>query len=318
MHHGLEMNTTRFIRRATQSEPPVDVSLGDVQRFWNDHPCDSHTSQAPRHDRAFFEDVAAERYRKEWHIPSMARFEQFAGRRVLEIGCGLGTDGAQFAAHGARYTGVDLTAESTGLTRRHLRFRNLPGQVAQTNAESLPFADESFDHVYSYGVIHHSPNTEQIAREMHRVLKAGGTMCVMIYHQNSVNYWFEIMFLRRLLRYCLRPTWAPSFFARLTGFDGDKLARQRERFLSPAARDPARWVSMNTDGPECPLAKVYTRASAGRLFEMFADVRCRAYFFDKSHYPLIGRLIPRALESALGRAWGWHLVVTGRKAGDAS
>lgn len=295
------------------SDTSMAVTIDRVQRFWNAHPCDGHRSRKPRGSLEFFREISAARYRHEWHIPAVARFECYRGKRVLEIGCGIGVDGAQFAGQGARYTGVDLTAESVCHTAQHLRLKGLAGRVMQANAERLPLAEASFDHVYSYGVIHHSPRTDRVVREIYRVLAPGGTFCVMVYHRDSINYWVEIMILRRMLRYLLAPAWAPAVLAVITGFDQDKLRRQREVFLSAAARDSARWVSMNTDGPDCPLAKVYTRRTARRLFADFADVRCRAFFFDKSHYPLIGRLIPRAVERLLGRAFGWHLVVTGRK-----
>lgn len=290
-----------------------DVSLAEVQSFWNEHPCDADTSRSAREELRFFEEVERRRYEKEWHIPAVAGFGAFRGKRVLEIGCGLGSDAASFAAAGARYTGVDLTREATRLTRSHLGLKRLPGGVVQTNAESLPFADGSFDHVYSYGVVHHSPDPDRIMKEVSRVLVPGGTVCVMVYHKSSINYWFEIMFLRRVLRYLLAPLWAARLAARVTGFPEEKVLQQRRLFLSPAARDPKRWLSMNTDGPECPLARVYTRTTGKGLLAPFSRLSARPYFFDKSHYPFVGRLIPRSLEGVLGRAWGWHLVVTGEK-----
>lgn len=291
-----------------------DASIEAVKQFWNANPCDSQVSSESWGSLAFFREITADRYDKEWHIPGVARFDQFRNKRVLEIGCGVGADACEFVKHAARYTGVDLTLAAVQLTTAHLKAKGLNGHALQADAERLPFGDKCFDHIYSFGAIHHSPNTEAIVKEMHRVLVPNGTLCIMVYHKHSINYWVEIRVLRKVLRYLLIPSWSPRVVAAVTGFEIGKVRRQRAAFLSAGAGDSAKWLSMNTDGPDCPLAKVYTRSSARRLFAAFEEVECHACFFNKSHYPLIGRLIPRFAEVALGRSVGWHLVVTGRKA----
>ena len=75
------------------------------------------------------------------------------------------------------------------------------------------------------------------------------------------------------------------------------------------------WISMNTDGPDCPLAKVYNRAEALKLFSSLQNLRTEVWFFDRTHWPLIGKLLPNAMTSFLGRRWGWHRIVYGKKAG---
>jgi ubiquinone/menaquinone biosynthesis C-methylase UbiE len=106
--------------------------------------------------------------------------------RVLEIGVGLGADHQSFAEAGAEMTGVDLTPRAIEHTRRRLELFGLKSQLACGDAEKLPFADASFDVVYSWGVLHHSPNTPQAFREVHRVLKPGGTARIMIYSKYSL------------------------------------------------------------------------------------------------------------------------------------
>src|SRR6476469_1588886 len=115
-----------------------------VRDFWQQHPCGTKFSDAEMGSREFFERVEKHRYEKEWHIPSAANFAGTRGLKVLEIGCGLGTDGAQFAKAGADYTGVDLTAAAVELARKRFELFQLPGTFQTADAESLDFADDSF------------------------------------------------------------------------------------------------------------------------------------------------------------------------------
>src|SRR5216117_3561541 len=125
-----------------------------VRAFWQAHPCGTKFSDAAMGTPEFFERVEAHRYTKEWHIPASADFASARGLRVLEIGCGLGTDGAQFAKAGAIYTGVDLTDAAVGLARQRFELFDQPGEFRTADAENLDFAENSFDLVYSHGVLH--------------------------------------------------------------------------------------------------------------------------------------------------------------------
>jgi 2-polyprenyl-3-methyl-5-hydroxy-6-metoxy-1,4-benzoquinol methylase len=281
------------------------VTLEQVETFWSQHPCGATDSNSTDR-RAYFEDIERRRYSRFRHIPEVARFEAFTGRRVLEIGCGVGTDGRQFARHGALYTGINLDEGSSRLAREAFAVFELPGAILKMNAEELTFPDESFDHVYSLGVIHHSPNPERIVAEMLRVLKPGGTVATMVYNKSSVNYYVEIQFLRRLLRYALLPAGAPRLIARLTGFSHAKLRRHREILFSERMT-PERWISINTDGPDCPLARVYTGSEIVATFAGagFSNVRTYVRFFDTEHYSFVGALIPNWLADAIGNRWGW-------------
>src|SRR5258707_2218953 len=130
-----------------------------VRAFWQAHPCGTKFSDAEMGTREFFDRVEVHRYTKEWHIPEAADFAGARGLKVLEIGCGLGTDGAQFAKAGAHYTGVDLTEAAIDLARRRFEISSLPGEFRVADAENLDFADDTFDQVYSHGVLHHTPDT---------------------------------------------------------------------------------------------------------------------------------------------------------------
>jgi SAM-dependent methyltransferase len=145
----------------------------DVRRHWDAQPCG--TRDIPEDDRArFFSDLERERYEWEPYIPPVARFARGRWRDVLELGVGAGTDFVNWVRQGARATGVDLTTRGVELTRERLALEGLHADVRIADGERLPFADESFDIVYSYGVLHHSPDTASAIREVRRVLRPGG------------------------------------------------------------------------------------------------------------------------------------------------
>ena len=292
----------------------METNIADVRGYWNANPCNSRLSQETDR-RRYFEEISRKRYQgRDWHVPIIAKFNSFRGKDVLEIGCGIGTDGIEFARNGARYTGVDLTPKSTELAAERFALFGVPGRFEVANAEErLPFADNCFDHVYSFGVIHHSPTPEKIIREVYRVLRPGGTLTVMLYNRSSINYYVEIMFLRRIFRWCLLPAFMPGALAAVTGFDRWKLEGHRDRLLRSKKLTKEEWISMNTDGPFCPLARVYGHQEAAALFNAFENVRQEIWEFNVDHWSFIGKAMPNSLVKWLGRHWGWHRIIRGRK-----
>ena len=286
--------------------------IKEVKSFWNANPCQSKLSQEAER-RRYFEEISQKRFQgREWHIPIIARFDSFRGKDVVEIGCGLGTDGIEFAKNGANYVGVDLTPKSVQLTRERFQLFGVPGRFEVANAEEgLPFRDASVDHVYSFGVIHHSPAPEKIVSEIYRVLRKGGTFTVMLYNRSSINYYIEIMFLRRLLRWCLLPKFMPRLISAVTGFDRWKLEGHRDLLKRKLSKEE--WVSMNTDGPFCPLARVYNQQEAAALFSAFENVRQEVWEFNVDHWSFIGRAIPDSVAKWIGWHWGWHRIIYGNK-----
>jgi SAM-dependent methyltransferase len=286
-----------------------------VRAFWQANPCGVKFADAEPGSRRFYELVEAHRYAKEWHIPAAADFAGARGLKVLEIGCGLGTDGAQFAQAGADYTGVDLTEAAVALARKRFALFDLPGKFQTADAENLDFADESFDLVYSHGVLHHTPDTARAIREIHRVLRLGGRAVVMLYHRNSYNYRVNISLLRRAGAQLLRWDGGVRLIHKLTGEPLDNL-QEHARLLRSQKKtylDDAEFLSQNTDGAGNPLARVYSREEAGALFQDFSEVTLKTYFFNKRWLPLLGKLLPRWLESELAARWGWHLWIYATK-----
>src|SRR6266498_6115423 len=124
----------------------MSTNVADVRNFWNSNPCQAALSQ-DKDRRRYFEEIARNRFeRREWHVPTVARFDAFQGKDVLEIGCGIGTDGFEFARNGASYTGVDLTPHSIELAKERFGLFGVPGRFEVANAEErLPFSDATFD-----------------------------------------------------------------------------------------------------------------------------------------------------------------------------
>lgn len=294
----------------------AEYNLKDrVRAFWQANPCGTKFSDAEPGTRLFYERVEAHRYTKEWHIPAAAGFSQARGLRVLEIGCGLGTDGAQFARAGADYTGIDLTEAAIELARRRFELFDLPGEFRTADAENLDFADDTFDVVYSHGVLHHTPDTERAVREVHRVLKPGGVAKVMLYHRDSYNYRINIGVLRRAGAHLLKTEPGLKLVHHLTGEPVESLREHARRIKedSESYLAPGEFLNQHTDGAGNPLARVYSRREAIELFRDFSEVELRTYFLNKRWLPLIGNVLPRSIESSLASRWGWHLWIYATK-----
>jgi SAM-dependent methyltransferase len=157
----------------------------EVRTFWEEGPCGAEHGVAEEGTPEFFAQVAATRDALEPFIGQYAEFESSRGKRVLEIGVGVGSDFIRFVRAGALATGVDLTEHSIELVRRRLELEGLTADLRQADAERLPFPDGSFDVVYSWGVLHHTPDSDRAIAEAQRVVAPGGRLCVMLYARHS-------------------------------------------------------------------------------------------------------------------------------------
>ncbi len=166
-------------------EKKVEDSKQQVFEFWNAGSCgeDLYLTSTKR---SGYEDQARSRYKLEPYILEFAKFELSKGKRILEIGVGLGADHQLFAEAGAILTGVDLTKRAIENTKNRFDTFKLQSSLSVGDAENLSFSDETFDIVYSWGVLHHSPNTPRAISEVLRVLKPGGTARIMIYSKWSI------------------------------------------------------------------------------------------------------------------------------------
>jgi ubiquinone/menaquinone biosynthesis C-methylase UbiE len=172
----------------------ADVSISEVEAFWNASPCNIRNSPYPVGSREYFDDLERRKYFVEPHIPSFADFDRWKGKRVLEIGCGIGTATISFARAGAHVTAVDLSSESAAVTRRRAEMFELDDrvQVHVGNAEQLSsfVPIEPYDLVYSFGVIHHSPHPDRIVGEIRKYMNAQSELRVMVYSRVSYKlFW---------------------------------------------------------------------------------------------------------------------------------
>jgi len=159
--------------------------IREVHDFWDEASCGENLYLISA-DRIGYTAQAQRRYELEPFILDFARFEESHGLKVLEIGVGLGADHQRFAEAGADLYGIDLTERAVSHTRQRLACFGLHSTIEVGDAENLIFPAESFNLVYSWGVLHHSPDTSRTIREVWRVLKPGGQARVMIYHKWSI------------------------------------------------------------------------------------------------------------------------------------
>jgi SAM-dependent methyltransferase len=288
---------------------PVDLK-GAIRQFWADFPMtygDEHGSTAYGESgvsigsREFFEQADATFYR--WNEPlhaEQARFGRlfdypsYRGRRVLEVGCGMGCMAMNWAQQGAVVTAVDLNPVAVAQTRRRFELFGLPGDIQEVDGERLPFADATFDFVYSWGVLHHTPGTQSAINELHRVLKPGGRAGVMLYNRESLLYRIVVRWQEGFVN--LERRWLDERSLASRYADGDR----REG-------NPHTWP-------------VTAHEIRHELFRAFEDVDVRVLGTDVPNIlNILGnelgtKRMPAAAVQALSRRWGWSLWTTARRA----
>lgn len=273
----------------------------DIKDFWQKNPCGAKlvgdlTAEERREYEDFFARYDEYRYRKEPHILTNLDKIDLTGKRVLEIGLGQGADAEALVKRGAIYSGIDLTEESVKRVKMRFELKDLEYEkIEQASALEIPFADNSFDVVFSHGVLHHIPEVKTASREIARVLKPDGELVSMFYAKRSLNYLVSIALIRRL--------GLAAFF--VTGRKGSGIVAEH---LENARRmGLAKYLSMrnfihvNTDGPRNPYSKVYDLKTVREDFAEFEIVRSYQCFMHAP--PLTVGWLP--LEKLLG----WHLWV---------
>jgi ubiquinone/menaquinone biosynthesis C-methylase UbiE len=264
-----------------------DAYKDEVQNQWDNNPCGSqYVKEAEAHTLEWF--LEAERYRYVEYAPWMAEtmeFSHHAGKELLEIGAGMGTDLAQFAKHGAIVTDVDLSSGHLALAKENFQLRGLQGRFVHQDAETLPFPDASFDVVYSNGVIHHTPNTQKVVDEIYRVLRPGGKAIIMVYAENSIYYWRN-----------------------LVGWLGLK---HGQLYTSSIGHVMSCSVEMTANDAR-PLVKAYSKPRIRRMFGRFERVTIDQRQLTAGEMP---RLLKWMNLDLAGRLMGWNLIVKAHKPG---
>ncbi len=277
----------------------------EIKDFWQEHPCGAElVGDMPDESRGeyeeFFERYDDYRYSTEPHILKNLDRINFAGKKVLEIGLGQGADSEPIVRRGGIYTGVDLTEESVKRVKMRFLFKDLAYEsVEQASALDLPFQDDSFDIVFSHGVLHHIPEIGKAQAEIARVLRPGGKLIVMLYAKWSLNYLLAIFCLRRLgllTMYMLGMNGS--------GIYADHLRNARNAGIGNYLAIK-HFINVSTDGPFNPYSKVYGRREIAADFADFELVEMHKEFMHAPPLP-VGRL-------PLASVLGWHLWATMKK-----
>ena len=268
------------------------MPLSAVQNYWNDRPCNLRHSTKQVGTREYFDEVERRKYMVEPHIPKFADFERWRGKRVLEIGCGLGTDTMNFARHGAQVTAVDLSEKSLELARQRAKVFGLEDRIhfIQADAEHLSehVPVEPYDLIYSFGVIHHTPHPERVIAQLPRFANPETTVKIMVYN-----------------RWSWKVLWILMSYGRFRFWDLKRLVATHSEAQTG-----------------CPVTYTYGKrelsammeARGWRVTDVFVDhifpysipeyVR---YEYKKVWY---FRWIPQPVFRWLERRLGWHLCIT--------
>jgi 2-polyprenyl-3-methyl-5-hydroxy-6-metoxy-1,4-benzoquinol methylase len=269
-----------------------DIEINRVRDYWNARPCNIRHSTSPVGSKQYFDEVEARKYMVEPHIPGFADFERWRGKKVLEIGCGIGTDTINFARHGAKVTTVDLSEQSMELARKRAAVFGLSDEIrfCPGNAEQLStfVPVEKYDLIYSFGVIHHTPHPEAVLEQLRQYAGPGTTVKIMVYHRRSWKVG------------AILATEGRGQFWKL----GELVAKNSEAQTG------------------CPVTYTYTRAEGRELLEQhgFRVTKVEAehifpyripdyvkYRYVKEWY---FRWMPEGMFRAMERRLGWHLLLT--------
>ena len=269
-----------------------ETSVQQVKNYWNSRPCNIRHSTKPVGTREYFDEVEARKHFVEPHIPAFAEFERWNGKKVLEIGCGIGTAMINFARSGAQVTAVDLSDESLKLAKQRAEVYDLSDRISfyHGNAEELGqwLPAETYDLVYSFGVIHHTPHPENVIDQIRSYVKPGSTIKIMVYYRYS----WKVLWI--LLTYGKGQFWRIN----------ELVACYSEAQAG------------------CPITYVYSKREARDLLQGFEIVDMQVdhifpyYIPDYKQYQYTKewyfRWMPQPLFRWLEKNFGWHLCITAK------
>jgi len=269
-----------------------EVSIKSIRDYWDARPCNINHSQKPVGEHEYYLEVRQRKYFVEPHIPDFANFSAWSGKRVLEVGCGIGTASLCFAEAGAEVTAVDLSPRSLEVARQGARALGLEDRIKliQCNAEKLSTSlpQGSFDLVYSFGVLHHTPNPDIALTEIRKLVKPDGVLKLMVYY-----------------RYSWKVFWILVGYGKGKFWEADELV--------------ARFSEAQTG---CPVTYTFTRSSARAWVEhhgftiedIFVDhifpYRIPDYIEYRYMKNWYFRWLPKSVFHVFEKIFGWHLMIT--------
>jgi ubiquinone/menaquinone biosynthesis C-methylase UbiE len=266
-------------------------NLNDVKNYWDSRPCNIKHSDKPIGSKEYFDEVEARKYFVESHIPKFAEFEKWKNKKVLEIGCGIGTDTINFAKAGAQVTAVELSKESIAIAQKRVEIyglNNVKFYLADAENLSSFVPIEKYDLIYSFGVIHHTPNPEKAISEIKKYMGENSILKLMLYHRNC----WKVMWM--ILKYSHGTFWKmneliPKYSEAQTG---------------------------------CPVTYAYTKKSVKKLLTglEIKDAFIEHIFpysipeYKKYEYKKVWyfRYVPKPIFRWLEKNFGWHLCVTAK------
>ncbi len=276
-----------FIKFCTVVEGIYKVNRDklEAQKQWNTHPCGTgkHLEGIEYGTLNFFDAVSHHRYEvtDRW-MKRVIDFNIAKGKRLLEIGHGVGTDLLSFCEGGAEVYGIDIAEEHHRLAKFNFSLHGQTGVLKLCDAADIDFPSNYFDYVYSHGVLHHTPDTAQCISEAFRVLKPGGQFILGLYRTFSAFHIFSVLFMN--------------------GFIKGKLFRLGYRGLMST-------VEYGADGIHIkPLVKTFTQRQLRYLLSDFSRVEFKVVHFKREQILVVGRFIPRRLEPLLEPYLGWYLI----------
>ena len=249
---------------------------------WTEDPCGKIGAKGFEEGTlAFYERVNQNRYEEyaPW-MKGVMEFSHFRERKILEIGFGMGTDLFQFASNGAEVYGIDLSPKHLEITQRRFELYGLNANLQLADAENMPFDDNSFDGVYSFGVIHHTPNMQKTIEETYRVLKPGGKAIISVYNRNSAHYYFVLM--AKYLIYL--------------------------RFLRETYRQTLSRIEYRENSNACPLVILSTKKEYESRFSAFREVTIECHHLHAHDFGPLKKIIPASWVKKLEHKLGWYLV----------
>ncbi|MCK5233189.1 MAG: class I SAM-dependent methyltransferase [Candidatus Aenigmarchaeota archaeon] len=260
---------------------------------WTKTPCGSSEIYCKEGTKEYFDAVQKQRYLlyAPWLLEYIRSIDA-KGKKVLEIGCGLGTDLMEFSKQGAQCYGIDLTPKHVSLAKKRFKLNNISPNIYQMDATKLKFKNDFFDIVYSHGVLHHIPSIELSLKEIYRVLRKRGKAHLMVYHKRSLDY-YKILGYYGILR-------------------GQLLKKGIDGILSEV-------IEANSKETK-PHVKVYSMHEFNHLLESAGFEVKKMYanhILDEKRSALLRKVIPENLFKGIGRKFGWYLIAEAIKNDDS-
>ena len=268
------------------------MSLKNVEEYWDERPCNIRHSAEPLGTEKYFEEVSYRKYFVEKHIPQFAEFSSWEGKEVLEIGCGIGTAMHSFAENGANYTGIDLSRKSIEIAEKRVntfKLKNVKLYVANLENLEKEIPIKRYDLIYSFGVLHHTPNEMKSFTELKKFSKSGTKVKIMLYNRMStkaISLWVK--------------------YGWKVGFSIDRAV---------ALQSEAQYG--------CPVTRTYSRNDAQRISELAGFKLTNVsvdHIFPFSipdyvkyvyKYKWYWKIVPSPIFCLLEKKLGWHLMIEG-------